>query len=137
MVADARQVLHATAADQHDRVLLQVVCDPRYIGSDLNSVGQANARDLAQRRVRLLGGLGVDAGADAAALRRTLQRWAGSLITGGRAALLDELMERRHSNSFNCDSRHSGLKPLLQIQTHADEEEGASFAYSCVVHTNK
>ena len=81
-------------------MLLQVVADARNVGGDLDAVGQADTRNLAQRRVRLLGGLGVDASANTAALGRTLKRRAGGLLTGGRAALLDELMERRHSNSL-------------------------------------
>src|SRR5262245_734276 len=49
------EVLHAAAADEDDRVLLEVVADPRDVGRDLHLVGQPHARDLAQRRVRLLG----------------------------------------------------------------------------------
>ena len=54
VVAHARQVLHAAAADQHHRVLLQVVALAGDVGRDLHAVGQPHARDLAQRRVRLL-----------------------------------------------------------------------------------
>ena len=56
LVADARQILHAAAADEHDRVLLQVVPVTRDVGADLDAVRQPDARDLAQRRVRLLRG---------------------------------------------------------------------------------
>ena len=77
-------------------MLLQVVADARNVGRDLNPVGETNTRNLTERRVRLLGGLSVDASAHATALRRTLQCRTGGLITGGRAALLDELMKRRH-----------------------------------------
>ena len=96
VVTDTREILHTAAADEHYRVLLQVVADARNVGGDFNSVGEAYTSNLAERRVRLLGGLGVDAGADATALGRSLKRGAGGLITSGRAALLDELMERRH-----------------------------------------
>jgi hypothetical protein len=96
VVANSREILDATAADEHDRVLLQVVADAWDVGRNFDPVREANARNLAEGRVWLLGGLGVDAGADATTLRRTLERRAGSLITSGRAALLDELMERRH-----------------------------------------
>src|SRR5580693_7033674 len=34
VIADAGEILHAPPADQHDRVLLQVVADPRNIGCD-------------------------------------------------------------------------------------------------------
>src|SRR4029079_6302397 len=55
VVLDRREVLHPAAADQDDGVLLQVVADPGDVGRDLHLVRQPHARDLAQRRVRLLG----------------------------------------------------------------------------------
>src|SRR3954469_22886577 len=55
LVANARQVLHPAATDQHDRVLLQVVPDTRDVGRDLDARGELDPRDLAQRRVGLLG----------------------------------------------------------------------------------
>src|SRR5215471_14413961 len=48
LVAHARQVLDAPAADQHDRVLLQVVALARDVGGDLDRAGDAHARHLAQ-----------------------------------------------------------------------------------------
>src|SRR6266513_1769787 len=48
-------LLHASAADEHDRVLLEVVTLTGDIGADLGAVRQPDAGDLAQRRVRLLG----------------------------------------------------------------------------------
>ena len=74
VIANSRQVLDAPAADHHDRVFLEVVADARNVGRDFDPVGQAHARDLAQRRVRLLRRRRVDARADAALLRRALQR---------------------------------------------------------------
>src|SRR5207248_10789933 len=61
LVATARQVLRATAAHEADRVLLQVVPDARDVGGDFDAARQPNARDLAQRRVRLLGRVREDA----------------------------------------------------------------------------
>src|SRR5690349_17295002 len=63
LVANAGQVLHTTAADEHDRVLLQVVPFARDVRGDLHAARQAHTSDLAQRRVRLLGGVRVHAGA--------------------------------------------------------------------------
>src|SRR6185503_20831881 len=74
VVAHARQVLHATAADEHGVVLLQRVALTRDVGGDLHPVGEADARDLAEGRVRLLRRGGVDAGADTALLRAALER---------------------------------------------------------------
>src|SRR5690606_26461189 len=81
LVADTGQVLHTAAADEHDRVLLQVVTLTGDVGGDLDAGRQLHTRDLAQRGVRLLGGLGVDARADTAALGRTLER---GRLRGGR-----------------------------------------------------
>src|SRR5579863_2689534 len=63
VIADARQILHAAAADEHNRVLLQVVADAGDVGRDLDAVGQAHASHLAQGRVRLLRCLRIHAGA--------------------------------------------------------------------------
>src|SRR3954470_15940039 len=68
LVAHTRKVLDAAAAHEHDGVLLQVVTLARDVGRDLDAAGDAHARHLAKRRVRLLRGGGVDAGADAAPL---------------------------------------------------------------------
>jgi len=56
VVAHARKVLDAAAADQHHRVLLQVVAFAANVTRDFEAVGQAYARDLAQRRIRLFSG---------------------------------------------------------------------------------
>src|SRR5471030_2208895 len=69
VVANARKILDAAAADQHHRVLLQVVAFAADIARDLVAIGQAHARDLAQGRVRLLRRGGVHARADPALLR--------------------------------------------------------------------
>src|SRR6201989_3046163 len=69
LVAHARQVLDAAAADEHDGVLLQVVALSRDVRGDLERARYPHARHLAQRRVRLLRGRRVDARADAATLR--------------------------------------------------------------------
>src|SRR5215211_6621710 len=61
LVAHARQVLDPAAAHQDHRVLLEVVALARDVGGDLHAVGEPHARDLAQRRVRLLRRGGVDA----------------------------------------------------------------------------
>src|SRR5205823_14446935 len=74
VVADARQVLHAAAADHDDRVLLQVVPDAGDVAGDLHPVGEPHARHLAQTRVRPRRGGGVDAAAHAALLRAAGRR---------------------------------------------------------------
>src|SRR4051795_8674671 len=96
LVTDAGQVLHAAAAHEHHRVLLQVVADARDVRGHLDTTGQADASDLAQRRVRLLRRRRVDAGAHPAALRGTLQRRGLGLLDFVLAALADQLVDRGH-----------------------------------------
>src|SRR5512134_2680038 len=94
VVANAREVLHAAAADEHHRVLLQVVADAGDVARHLEAVGEADAGDLAQRRVRLLRRRRVDARADPALLRRLLQRRRLLLRLELLAALAHELADR-------------------------------------------
>ena len=66
------------------------------VGGDLNLAGQLHTRDLPQRRVRLLRGRGVHAGADPAALRAALEGRGldlGDLVT---ATLADQLLNGWH-----------------------------------------
>src|SRR4051812_286539 len=106
VIADTRQILDAAAANQHQRVFLQVMADPGDVGRDLDAVGQPHARDLAQRRVRLLRRLGEHANADAALLRAVLQRGALRLADDLLAPGADELTDSRH----NRQSRKCGLR---------------------------
>src|ERR1700686_4524614 len=69
VVAHARQVLHAPAADQHHRMLLEVGAFAADVADDLVAVREAHLGDLAQRRVGLLRRRGVDARAHPALLR--------------------------------------------------------------------
>src|SRR5262249_49243355 len=106
LVADARKILHAAASHEDDRVLLKIVPLARDVGGDLHPVREPHARDLAQRRVRLLVGRGVDARADAATLRRGktllaalsgLEARRGHLLLRLLASLADELVDARHA----------------------------------------
>src|SRR5207302_568715 len=117
VVTHAWQVLHTAAADEHDRVLLQVMANAGDISGDFDPVGQTHARDFAQRRVRLLRGLRVHAGTNAASLRTLLQRRAGSLIIRRLAALLHKLIECRHC--FSCSLNKKGLQPRTNTQTRS------------------
>src|SRR6185369_9218861 len=96
VVADAREILDAAAANEHQRVLLEVMTDARDVGRHLDAVGEPHARDLAQRRVRLLRGLGEHPDADAALLRAVLQRGALRLAGDLLAPGADELTDSRH-----------------------------------------
>src|SRR5579859_1026725 len=96
VVAHARKVLDAAAADHHHRVLLQVMALAGDVTDHFEAVGQAHLGDLAQRRVRLLRRRRVDAGAYAALLRRLLQRRHLLLGVLHHARLANELIDRRH-----------------------------------------
>src|SRR3546814_17824556 len=65
MIADAGQVAHTAAANQHDRVLLKVMAFAWDVADHFALVGETHLGDLAKRRVRLLRGRGVDARAHA------------------------------------------------------------------------
>src|SRR5690348_10887914 len=76
-------------------MLLQVVADAGDVGGDLDAGGQADARDLAESRVRLLRGLGVDAHADAAPLGRAPKRRRLRLRSSRLAPKADQLLDGR------------------------------------------
>src|SRR5947207_15700333 len=100
LVPEARQVLDAAAADEHDRVLLEVVPLTGDVGADLHAVRQADTRDLAESRVRLLRGGRVDARADAALLRRAAERGGLGLRLRGLPTLPHELVDGGHELRF-------------------------------------
>src|SRR3989442_6232225 len=110
LVAEARQVLDAAAADQDDRVLLQVVPLAGDVGPDLHLVRQAHAGDLAQSRVRLLRRGRVDARADAALLLRTAERTGLGLGLGGLPTLSDELVDGGHVLLRKVASHNNGRR---------------------------
>src|SRR5438270_779918 len=98
LVPVPRQVLDASAADEHDRVLLQVVALAGDVDADLRPVREPHARDLAQRRVRLLRGLGHHARGDAPLLRGAGEGGCLRLRLRGRSALAHELIDSRHES---------------------------------------
>src|SRR5206468_3873395 len=111
VIANARQVLDAPATDEHERVLLQVVADARNIGRHFDPVGQAHARDLAERRVGLLRRLGEDADAHAALLRAVLQGRTLRLADDLLASVADKLTDGRHERSLNWVTWSSLIRP--------------------------
>src|SRR5689334_12000325 len=96
LVPDAGEVLHPAATDQHDRVLLEVVADAGDVRRHLDLAAELHPSDLAQRGVRLLGGGGVHARANATPLRASLQRRRLGLARLRLAALADQLLDRGH-----------------------------------------
>src|SRR3954447_14543163 len=93
LVADTREVLHTTATDEHDGVLLEVVALTGDVGRDLHAAREAHAGDLAEGGVRLLGGVRVDAGAHTPPLGCALEG-GGLALRGLRLpALADQLLD--------------------------------------------
>src|SRR5579884_246752 len=128
LVAEARKVLDAAAAHEHDRVLLEVVALAGDVGADLHPIGQAHAGDLAQSRVRLLGRGRVHARAHAAALGRGdlllaslagLQARRGELLLGSGATLADQLAGGRHAVWERSRARLVGLGEFARGRTRA------------------
>jgi hypothetical protein len=77
-------------------VLLQVVAFAADVGNDLEAVRQAHLGDLAQGGVGLFGRRGIDARADAAALRAVLHRGALGLGLLDLAPVTHELVDGWH-----------------------------------------
>src|SRR3982074_3141486 len=106
VVTHAGQILDAAATDHDHGVLLRVLAFTRNVADDLEAIGQARLGDLAKRRVRLLRGRGVDARANAALLRRLLQR----------RHLLARLLHRPRTCDQLVDRRHVSLHPLVHAK---------------------
>src|SRR5947208_1434543 len=90
VVAHARKVADAAAANQHDAVFLKVVLFAWDVGGHFLAVGEPDAGDLSQRGVRLLGGHGLDLKAHAALLRARFEVFDLVDSPEGSAGLLDE-----------------------------------------------
>ena len=97
MIADPGQILDATAADEDHRVLLQVVADAGDVGGDLEARGETDACHLAQSRVGLLRGGGVDPGAHPPSL--------GAGAQGGRLRLAGETLPLGADQLLDCGHR--------------------------------
>src|SRR5215211_23350 len=118
LVADAGEVLHPAAADEHDGVLLQVVADAGDVGGDLDAAGQPHPADLAQGRVGLLGRGRVDARADTPPLGRALQRRRLGLLDLALTALADQLGDRWQSlllADSSCCSFNSTVSGVYSV----------------------
>ena len=96
VITDARKVFYTAATDQNHRVFLKVVAFTRNVADDLETVGQAHLGDFPHGRVRLLGGGGVDAGADTTLLGAGLEVLRLGLRNFGLPRLADQLLDRWH-----------------------------------------
>src|SRR5258705_8792406 len=112
VIAHARQVFDAAAADEHHRVLLQIVAFTRDVAHHFVAIGEANFRDLPQRRVRLLWRRRVDPRADAALLRTIRQGRHFVALRLLAPRLADQLIDCRHFLAFR-----SGPQPSFNNKT--------------------
>ena len=109
VITHTGQVLNTAAADHNHRVLLQVVTHAGDVAPDFHAIGQSNTSDLTQSGVGLLGGHGLDGGADTALLGRSqidgllllgvetlLQSGGSGLVSDLLTALSYQLVKRRH-----------------------------------------
>src|ERR1700722_19178021 len=120
LVADTRQVTDTAAADEHDRVLLEVVAHTGDVGGHLDLAGEPDPGGLAERRVRLLGRGRIDARANPAALGAALQR--RSLVLGYLVlpALTDQLLDRGQRVSvFLCHAPSGAMPAAVQLRPAA------------------
>jgi hypothetical protein len=97
MVANPREVLDTSTADQNDGVFLQIVSDSRDIGCNLDPIGETNTRNFAQSRVGLFGRRCVHPGANPPALRTSLQSRTLRFITNLLSARSNQLIEGRQT----------------------------------------
>ena len=114
MITHTRKVLDTAATDHDDGVLLQVVADAGNVARDLDLVGEADTGDLTKGGVRLLGGGGVNAGADAALLGAVLKSGALRSLLQFSAAFAHQLGNRRHAcDPIMNNAGHSSGVPAL------------------------
>src|SRR5687767_2304565 len=115
VVLHGRKVRYRATLDEDDGVLLKVVADPRDVRRDFHPVGQADTRDLSQRRVGLLRGHRADDRAHTtllgsattelgvATLERVPRRAQGRcihLLLLRLSSATDQLRDRWHVDSF-------------------------------------
>ena len=84
VIANTREILHTTATNQHDTVLLKVVTLSGDVGVDLLLIGQTHTGNLTHCRVRLLRGRRIDTNTNTTTLRTVVQR--------GRLALVHDYL---------------------------------------------
>src|ERR1019366_5207009 len=121
VITHARKILHTAPADEHDRVLLQVVSDSRDVGGHFDPVGQGHARHFPQRRIRLLGSRSVDTRTNSTLLRAAFQRRARSLPAWRFPPITHKLIKRWHDFLFAKE-----IKNMCGATHHYDQDPHAN-----------
>jgi len=97
VVSHTRKVLHTTAANEHNGVLLQIVPDSGDIGSNFYTVCQADTGDFAKRRIRFLWRHGIYANANSALLGAALKGGSARFFSNFFPSFSDQLVDSGHS----------------------------------------
>src|SRR4030095_4533635 len=114
VITHTRQVLYAAAANQHDRVLLQVMTFAADVRDNLVSVHQPHFRYLTQRGVRLLGRRGVHARTYPTLLRAQFQSRALALYARALTRFTNKLIDGRHLVIQNSFQKKRGARVELR-----------------------
>ena len=118
VISNSRQVLNSTAANQHNRVLLKIVANPRDVRSHLYRISEANAGHLSKRRVGFLRRLSVNTRTDPALLWTRIQRRTGGLVLDLLPSLPDQLIQCRHvSSPLNLRATQTVVRKLKGVKS--------------------
>jgi hypothetical protein len=105
VITNTGEIFHAAPANQHDRVLLQVVPDSGYISGYFDSIGKPHASHFSQRRIRLLGSGSVYARTDPTLLRAAIQRRTGCFPAWRLPPVTHKLVKRWHEFPLRCENQ--------------------------------
>jgi hypothetical protein len=113
MIPDPGEILYPAAANQHNRVFLQIVAYAGNIGGNFRTVGKPYTGNLAEGGIRLFGGNGHHPRANPALLGAGMQRgrlrFRANLLSSGAHQLIDS----RHAfkTPKNLFARQCGQAP--------------------------
>ena len=115
MVSNPGEVLDTSTTNQNDGVFLQIVPDPRNIGSYLYPIGKPDTCNFSQCRIWLLGCRCVHPRAYSSALRTPLQSRTLRLITNLLSARSYQLIEGRQTllSLWLNSARVRGITPFF------------------------
>lgn len=110
VITHTRQILDSAASDKNNAVLLQIVTFAGDINSSFHTVDQTHSCDFTKSGVRLLGGSGRNAQANAAFLRALIHDRRQRLLDLFFSAFSDKLIDGWHYSS-SCKIFRMYLQP--------------------------
>ena len=127
VIPNSRQILNPPPANQHDRMLLQIMPLAADVSGDFKPIRQPHPRRFAQGGIGLLRRRRINAQANAPLLRTPFQRRRRGFIPLRTARISHQLINRRHlSLSFFADSRAKNT-PFRGRKNYADKFVRAAF----------